>query len=144
LLRYIEQVRNTGYSIFVVRGNFPATAIERDPAKLNAAAQKCKLGESNSGVSTSGSSNEGTTNAPPSFSAFSGHGQTLAAPAPSPAFSGLDADLMAAAAADPELAAAIAASLSAQQVPPQPKKEMTDAERRADMRAKRLAALDRK
>lgn len=134
---YMEQVKNTGYSIFVVRGNFPAAAIELEPAKLKAAAEKCKRDDS-SGVSASGSSKE---EAKDSYSAFSGHGQTLAAPAPAPA---LDADLMAAAAADPELAAAIAASLSEQQHQPPAKRQMTDAERRAEMRAKRLAALDRK
>jgi hypothetical protein len=130
LQMYIEQVRAQGFSVFVVRGQFRPTAIERDPVKLRAAADACKPG-----APTPSGSSGGTEQ---SFQAFGGQGQSLAAPAPSPAFE-IDPSLLAAAENDPELAAAIASSLS-QEMPP-PKKELTPEERRAEMREKRLAAL---
>jgi hypothetical protein len=79
--------------------------------------------------------------AAPAFVYFGGKGRSLAAPAPAVE---IDASVLANdpflfAENDPELAAAIAASLS--ETTPVPKKELTPEERRAEMRTKRLAAL---
>jgi hypothetical protein len=78
--------------------------------------------------------------AAPAFLYFGGKGRSLAAPAPAVE---IDASVLANdpffAENDPELAAAIAASLS--ETTPVPKKELTPEERRAEMRTKRLAAL---
>jgi len=132
LQMYIEQVRAQGFSIFVVRGHFKPVAIENDPARLRAAAEACKMGSS----AERGNGAHATEKA---FQAFGGQGQSLAAPAPSPSFD-IDPDLLRMAENDPELAAAIASSLSSQNLP-QPKKELTAEQRREEMRAKRLAAL---
>jgi ataxin-3 len=133
LQMYIEQVVAQGFSVFVVRGRFRRTEIENNPAKLRAAANACK-----SMTLPSKGSNEASTE--PTFKAFGGKGRSLAAPAPAVE---IDASVLANdpffAENDPELAAAIAASLS--ETTPVPKKELTPEERRAEMRTKRLAAL---
>ena len=131
----MSQVREQGYSVFVVRGNFPAAAIESDPQKLQQAADACKPGAADS-------SGGEQAELKPSFNAFSGQGQSLSSSAGPSAAQTIDPELAAMAAADPELAAAIAASLSAMEPPPP--KEMTEAEKKAEMRAKRLAAFDKK
>ncbi len=126
---YVEQVVAQGFSVFVVRGRFQRTEIENNPAKLRAAANACKA------MNLPSTSNESSTE--PTFKAFGGKSRSLAAPAPAVE---IDASVLAAAENDPELAAAIAASLS--ETTPVPKKELTPEERRAEMRAKRLAALE--
>jgi ataxin-3 len=134
LTMYMSQVRDQGYSVFVVRGNFPAAAIESDPQKLQEAADACRPG------AAEGSSSGHAVEAKATFNAFSGQGQSLSTAPPSAAPQ-IDPELAAMAEADPELAAAIAASLSTMEEAP---KEMTEAEKRAEMRAKRLAAFDKK
>jgi ataxin-3 len=130
LQMYIEQVVAQGFSVFVVRGRFQQTEIEKIPAKLRAAANACK-------ATTLPSKGPNETSTEPTFKAFGGKSRSLAAPAPAVE---IDASVLAAAENDPELAAAIAASLS--ETTCVPKKELTPEEQRAEMRAKRLAALE--
>jgi len=123
---FLTQQRDAGYSIFVVRGSFPALPLESDASALRRAARACE--EAGPGSSAS-SSKTATTNAT-DFQAFKGSGSRLAGEKGSC----LDPSLLLAAQRDPELAAAIAASLDHQDALPRDAKQDAD-----EIRRKRLA-----
>ncbi|KAJ8601615.1 hypothetical protein CTAYLR_007253 [Chrysophaeum taylorii] len=122
LALFFDTHAHQGYSIFVVRGPYPATPLETQPAALRAAVDFCKLA---AGASRDDGSSKPRPDA--SFAAFSGTGQRLQGPA-------VDPDLAAAAQADPDLAAAIAMSLSDASAPRRDAKDDAD-----EIRRKRLA-----
>lgn len=116
----IKQAAANGYSVFVVRGKFPPAAIERTPNRLKAAYEACTTGAAGSDR--------------PIFESFTGAGQTLsggrrAEAAPMPAH------VAALQATDPELAAALMASM-ADSAPAAPKRSAE--EEAAEVRRKRL------
>ena len=111
-----------GYSIFRVRGDFPTVRLEGDGAALAAAAAACGAAER--------TANPGAAPAAPAFSAFGGAGRSTSGAPP------LDPAVVAAAADDPELAAAIAASLSQAEAD---RKPASAADSKEEMRRKRLA-----
>uniref|UniRef100_A0A7S4UKW6 ubiquitinyl hydrolase 1 n=1 Tax=Guillardia theta TaxID=55529 RepID=A0A7S4UKW6_GUITH len=113
----LMQMKNDGYSVFVVRGNFPQTSIEKDNRRLEELVQAC----SDNQLSGPVASQSKTT----ASSAFSGSGYSLQ--------EDNSAEIQAAFASagvdpqeDPELAAAIAESLmfQAPQVAVDPVEEM--------------------
>lgn len=118
LAELIAQAAANGYSVFVVRGRFPLAAIEQTPNRLKAAADACSAG--------------GGASARPIFDAFTGAGQTLSGGAAAPALA-LPADVAALQATDPELAAALVASMA----DAAPKRSAED--EAAEVRRKRLA-----
>ena len=128
LALFFQAHQDMGYSIFAVRGAFPAVALERDARALDAAAAACDA----HGDDAASRGSKGASKAAPAFNAFSGSGNTLAAP-PQP---DIDPELAAAAADDPELAAAIAMSVS-EMAPKAPKKAAADD--MDEIRRKRLA-----
>ena len=128
LALFFQAHQDMGYSIFAVRGAFPDVALERDARALDAAAAACDA----HGDDAASRGSKGASKAAPAFNAFSGSGNTLAAP-PQP---DIDPELAAAAADDPELAAAIAMSVS-EMAPKVPKKAAADD--MDEIRRKRLA-----
>lgn len=133
LSEYIHQCQREGYSLFVVRGRFETAQIERSRQQLLAAVNACREG---------GGQVVSSASAAPSVQAFSGAGRSLNEGA-KVATGHSDAALAALEAAgidpnqDPELAAAITASLNEASVADEtPKPAMS---REEEMRQKRLA-----
>ena len=99
---YIKQLQVDHYSVFVVQGKWPLAPIERQPKpQLTEAVKACTEGAASAPASAHTSA---------SFTAFSGGGHSLKETPPAPALS-FDAN------DDPELAAAIAASLVTNSAP---------------------------
>lgn len=126
----LEQLRSKGYSVYVVRGNYPSTRLEEDPAALRAAIDACRAADGDflAGARKSGQG------AGPAFRAFEGAGNSLkpkAAPMPM-------AEVEVIAAEDPELAAALAASMEDMKTAPAPATRSA-AEEAEEMRRMRLA-----
>lgn len=117
LSHQVSDATKEGYSVFVVRGEFPRCALEDDHKKLLEAVQGC------------GHYRQG-------HCLFAGEGQSLGGGSSQPAAAAIDPELAAAAANDPELAAAIAASMAdaAPQVAAR-----SAADEKEEMRRKRLA-----
>ncbi|KAG8461729.1 hypothetical protein KFE25_001347 [Diacronema lutheri] len=111
-----------GYSVFVVRGAFPSVQIERAPNRLKAAIDAC---------TAAGGAPPGR----PIFDAFTGHGQTLSGSAGGGAPAALPSELAALQSTDPELAAALIASMA--DAAPAVVKRSAE-EEAADVRRKRL------
>ena len=137
LQMYLQQNIAEGYSIYVVRGSFPHTPFDggrEGEVKARQAAADCSAAE-RGGAGAAGAKAE------PVVVAFSGAGQSLGgdgATGGGAAPTAIDPDLLAAAQDDPELAAAIAASLGdapASAAAP----VLSEAEQREEMRKKRLA-----
>ena len=120
---FFQAHEEQGYSIFAVRGAYPAHALDRDAAALKAAVAACDAHGAGGGPAPAA--------AAPAFDAFSGSGRSMADAPP------LDPELAAAAAADPELAAAIAMSMSEAAARAPPKKAAADDV--DEIRRKRLA-----
>jgi ataxin-3 len=120
LAEALKGAAGAGYSVFVVRGPYPPAPIEASPARLKAAVAGCADNSSGKPL-------------PPIFDAFSGHGQTLsgARAAPAAAVSAADENLRR---TDPELAAALAASLVEAHAVPKRSAE----DEAAEVRRKRL------
>ena len=152
----LAQMKQDGYSVFVVRGRFPACQIETDRRRLEALVAACK----EVGMSGAVQAGRSAAAAAPS-AAFQGSGYSLSGPsqaeraeregalAAALAASGVDPGT------DPELAAAIAESLgmtaaaggggcgggaTAVSAGPETEEEKRAREQR-EMRDKRLAAL---
>mmetsp|Transcript_12068 Transcript_12068/g.31577 ORF Transcript_12068/g.31577 Transcript_12068/m.31577 type:complete len:222 (+) Transcript_12068:405-1070(+) len=123
----LEQLGASGYSVFVVRGAFPAVALESQPERLRAAAEACRDGGGGGGGAVA------RPGAPPDFNAFSGQGYSLSAAPATPALPDNIAELQR---TDPELAAALVASLGDQ---PAAQPAKTAEESAEEMRRKRLA-----
>uniref|UniRef100_A0A7S3K4C6 ubiquitinyl hydrolase 1 n=1 Tax=Aureoumbra lagunensis TaxID=44058 RepID=A0A7S3K4C6_9STRA len=123
---FFKEQQALGYSIFVVRGALPSSPLDSDRKRLQAAISQCKYqaGGSLPGINTTNDKGGDTD-----FKAFSGSGQSLNEPQIDPA-------LLAAAQNDPDLAAAISASLTTNA-------SMRDAKSDADeIRRKRLARFE--
>ena len=125
LALFFQAHQEKGYSIFCVRGPFPASPLENDADALAAAVRACD------DVEAKAKGGADANKAEPAFNAFAGPGQTLSAQPQ------IDPDLAAAAANDPELAAAIAMSMSEMQANAPPKKKAEDD--MDEIRRKRLA-----
>jgi len=135
----LQQLRADGYSVFVVRGGFAPTDLERDRKRLEGVAAACKGDGPTGQVSASQSSATSAT-------AFTGEGYSLSGARPAAAAGGGSGDAALAAAladagvdpnADPELAAAIAQSLKESAGAAAPAEPALDPAE--EMRRKRLA-----
>eukprot|EP00747_Dinoflagellata_sp_TGD_P022728 gnl/TRDRNA2_/TRDRNA2_129302_c0_seq1.p1 gnl/TRDRNA2_/TRDRNA2_129302_c0~~gnl/TRDRNA2_/TRDRNA2_129302_c0_seq1.p1 ORF type:complete len:288 (-),score=87.39 gnl/TRDRNA2_/TRDRNA2_129302_c0_seq1:51-914(-) len=115
LAQHVNEALNEGYTVFNVRGEYQRTELDANSKKLLEAVQGCGHFRQ-------------------THCLFSGEGQTLGGGSGSAAAPQVDPDLLAAAESDPELAAAIQASL-AEQAKPAPSAE----ESKEEMRRKRLA-----
>lgn len=122
LALFFQAHADQGYSIFVVRGNFPPTPLDNDKDALARAVAACAENDDER-------RNDGPVAATSKFTAFSGEGQRLDAIQVDPA-------LAEAARGDPELAAAIAASIADTQPTHSSRDAKHDA---AEIRRKRLA-----
>jgi len=121
LIAHVNEALGEGYTLFVIRGEYPRSSLETDNKKLLEAVQGCGHMQQ-------------------THCLFTGQGHTLggtAQSAPSSAAATVDPELLAMAEHDPELAAAIAASLETSQ-PPAPASPPA-AESADEMRRKRLA-----
>lgn len=116
LVSFVSEALTEGYAVFNVKGTYPPCELESNSKKLLEAVQGCG-------------------HARQTHTLFSGQGQTLSGKSSGSA-PAVDPELLAMAEHDPELAAALAASLQEAQAasPPAPV-----AESMADIRAKRLA-----
>ena len=147
LQMYLQQNIAEGYTIYVVRGDFPATPFDGGDAgarKAAEAADACRRAEA-AGMATQPGGGGAAAPAKPAFDAFSGAGRSLggeaadaAAAAAAAAAPEIDPELLEAAANDPELAAAIAQSLEHPAPAPAPPAKTAE-EERDEMRRKRLA-----
>lgn len=151
----LAQMKQDGYSVFVVRGRFPACQIETDRRRLEALVAACKEG----GMSGAVQAGRSAAAAAPS-AAFQGSGYSLSGPSQAERAEREEALAAALAASgvdpgtDPELAAAIAESLGmtaaagggggrggATAVSEPETEEEKRAREQREMRDKRLAAL---
>jgi hypothetical protein len=141
---FVEQMKQDGYDVFIVRGRFAPTELEKDRQKLSDVARQCSGDGAGAGFSMSGGGGGGGGgggDGGDNFKAFEGQGNSMSTNAGSQCdFPDVDPELMAMAESDPELAAAIAASMSEAAPAPAPaKRALTKEEEAAAMRAKRLA-----
>lgn len=131
----LQQLGASGYSVFVVRGAFPPAPIEQRPDRLRAAADACRDGGGGGG---GGAVSRGGGDGGVDFNAFSGQGYSLSAtPAPAaPTAAALPDNIAEIQQSDPELAAALVASLgdAGAGAPPKPAEDSAE-----EMRRKRLA-----
>jgi len=125
MLDFFKHQQLSGYSIFVVRGGLPPAPLDGDRDGLKRAIHQCRF-QSGDISQAAFATKKKTTD----FAAFRGSGARLVEAPEKPQ---LDPSLLLAAQDDPELAAAIAASLD-HQPPPRDAKQDAD-----EIRRKRLA-----
>lgn len=124
----VNEALSEGYTVFTVAGNYPSCELEQNSKKLLEAVQGCGHFRQ-------------------THTLFAGQGHSLRESGPSNSTTSstpVDPELLAAAEADPELAAAIAASLScsppAETAPAEPtKRPLAAVDDKEEMRRKRLA-----
>mmetsp|Transcript_39325 Transcript_39325/g.47649 ORF Transcript_39325/g.47649 Transcript_39325/m.47649 type:complete len:308 (+) Transcript_39325:135-1058(+) len=130
---FLQQFQADGYSIFIVQGDYPVCELEKPHKKkeLKEAAEACTESTAFSGGAINQPAESSTT-------AFTGSSNSLrGGPAPSSApAADIDPAMYA---DDPELAAAIAASLQDVQPTPQPTPPEPSIDPAEEMRRKRLA-----
>jgi ataxin-3 len=132
----VREAQRLGYSTFVVRGALPPARIEAQPDRLRRAIAACTEASASGGsiINRGAGGGGGGGGAAPGFDAFSGQGQTLSTK-PAAAAAVVSPEVEALRSTDPELAAALIASM-ADSGTAAPKRSAED--EAAEVRRKRL------